>query len=98
MMRFLPVPLTCPGSLRRTGREGRNPRLGFLSCVGQAHTTEAIAECIGSGGVGEAESDVGLLGLVSAATAANRDAPLTVERVKVKEHATKASGWTCEFD
>jgi hypothetical protein len=44
------------------------------------------------------KQNVGLLGLVSAATAANRDAPLTVERVKVKEHATKASGWKCEFD
>jgi hypothetical protein len=50
--------------------------------VGQALATEAIAECIRSGGVGEAESNIELLGLVPTPAAADGDAPFTVEGVK----------------
>jgi putative transposase len=63
--------------------EAENARLGLLWCVGHAHTTEAIPECIRGGGIREAESNMRLLGIVSATAAANRDAPLAVERVKV---------------
>jgi hypothetical protein len=51
--------------------------------LGQALTSETIAECIRSGGVWEAESNKKLLALVSASTAANRDALLTVESIKL---------------
>ena len=43
-------------------------------CVGQALATEAIAECIRSGSVGEAESNIGLLCLVPTPAAADWDA------------------------
>jgi hypothetical protein len=49
--------------------------------VGQALATEAIAECIRSGGVWEAESNIDLLGLVSIQAAADRNASITVERI-----------------
>ena len=62
-------------------RCSRGPRLG-LWCVGQALATEAIAECIRSGSVGEAESNIGLLCLVPTPAAADWDAPFTVEGVK----------------
>jgi hypothetical protein len=68
------------GSSRR-GRRG--PRPWLFRCVGQAHATETIAECIGGGGIGEAEANIGLLALVSAPAAADRDAPLTAKRIKV---------------
>jgi hypothetical protein len=51
--------------------------------VGQALTTEAIAECIRSGGIWETESNMGLLDLVSAPAAADWDTPLTVERINL---------------
>jgi hypothetical protein len=51
--------------------------------VGQALATEAIAECIRSGGVWEAESDIELVGFVPAPTAKGWDAPFTVERIKL---------------
>jgi hypothetical protein len=50
--------------------------------VGQALATEAIAECIRSGSVWEAESNIELVGFVPAPTATDRDAPFTVKRVK----------------
>jgi hypothetical protein len=49
--------------------------------VGQALATEAIAECISSGSVWEAESNIELLDLVSAPAAADWDASFTVERI-----------------
>jgi hypothetical protein len=49
--------------------------------VGQALATEAIAECIRSGGVWEAESNIELFGLVSIPAAADWDASVTVERI-----------------
>jgi hypothetical protein len=49
--------------------------------VGQALATEAIAECIRSGGVGEAESNVEWFDLVSTLAAADWDALVAVERV-----------------
>ena len=57
--------------------------LGLLRCVGQALATEAIAECIRSGTVGEAESNIGLLCLVSTPATADWDAPFTVEGIKL---------------
>src|SRR6516164_10461672 len=45
-------------------RRSRGPRLGLAQCVGQALATEAIAECIRSGSVWEAESNVEWLDLV----------------------------------
>jgi hypothetical protein len=50
--------------------------------VGQALATEAIAECIRSGGVWEAQSNIELVGFVPAPTATDWDAPFTVERIK----------------
>jgi len=49
--------------------------------VGQALATEAIAECIRSGGVREAESNIEWLDLVSTSAAADWDASFTVERI-----------------
>jgi len=66
--------------------------------VGQAFATEAIAECIRSCGVWEAESNIELLDLVSTPAAADRDAPLTVECIKIYETAAKALRWNREFD
>jgi hypothetical protein len=51
--------------------------------VGQALATEAIAECVRSGGVREAESNIELLGLVSTPAAADWNASFPVERVKL---------------
>jgi hypothetical protein len=48
-----------------------------------AQAAEAIAECIRSRGVGEAESSIKFLSLVPASTAADRDALLAVESVKL---------------
>jgi hypothetical protein len=66
--------------------------------MGQAFATEAIAECIRSCGVWEAESNIELLDLVSTPAAADRDAPLTVECIKIQETAAKALRWNREFD
>jgi hypothetical protein len=57
--------------------------LGLLRCVGQALATEAIAECIRSGSVGEAESNIGLLCLVPTPATADGDASVTVERINL---------------
>jgi len=62
-------------------RCSRGPRLG-LWCVGQALATEAIAECIRSGSVGEAESNIELLCLVPTPATSHWDAPFTPERIK----------------
>jgi len=51
--------------------------------VGQALATEAIAECIRSGGVWEAESNIEWLDLVSASSATNWDASFTMERINL---------------
>jgi hypothetical protein len=51
--------------------------------VGEAHATEAIAECVRSGGVREAESNIELLDLVSIPAAADWDASVTVERINL---------------
>jgi len=51
--------------------------------VGQALATEAIAECIRSGGVREAESNIEWLDLVSASSAADWDASFTMERINL---------------
>jgi hypothetical protein len=51
------------------------------SCVGQALTPEAISECIRNGSVGEAESNIDLLDLVSILAAADWNASITVERI-----------------
>src|SRR5215472_14757277 len=74
------------------------PRLGLHRCVGQALATETIAECIRSGGVGEAESNIELLGLVPTPAAADWDASVTVERINLWENTAKASRRKCEFD
>jgi len=69
---------------RWPSRQRRNrgpPRLGLSGYVGQALTTEAIAECIRSGSVGKAESNIDLLDFVSILAAADRDASITVERI-----------------
>ena len=64
-----------PSSVRR------GPRLGLPRPVGQAFATEAIAECIRSGDVWEAESNIDLLDLVPTSAAADWDASFTVERI-----------------
>ena len=66
-----------PSSVRR------GPRLGLPRPVGQAFATEAIAECIRSGGVWEAESNIEFLALVSTPAAADWDASLTVEGINL---------------
>jgi hypothetical protein len=45
--------------------------------------TEAIAECIRSGGVWEAESNMGLLGVVPTPAAADWDALFTVKGINL---------------
>src|SRR6516164_2263458 len=79
-------------------RRSLGPRLGLAQCVGQALATEAIAECVRSGGVGEAKSNIELLGLVPTPAAANWDASVTVERINLWENTAKASQRKCEFD
>ena len=51
--------------------------------MGQPLATEAITECIRSGGVWEAETNVESLGLVPAPATAHWDAPFTVERINL---------------
>jgi hypothetical protein len=78
MMRFLPfIAISfCPTLLR-----AEIPQLGLPRCMGQALATEAIAECIRSGGLWEAESNIKLPGLVSTPAAADWDASVAVERI-----------------
>jgi len=61
----------------------RGPLLGLQRCVAQALATEAIAEFIRSGGVWEAESNIGLLGLVATLAAADWDALFTVKGINL---------------
>jgi len=51
--------------------------------VSQALATEAIAECIRSGGVWEAEPNIDSLDLVSTPPAADWDPSFTVERINL---------------
>ena len=51
--------------------------------MGQALTTEAIAEYIRSSGVREAESNIEWFDLVSTPAAANWDTSFTVERINL---------------
>jgi hypothetical protein len=51
--------------------------------VGQALTTEAIAECIRSSSVWKAESNMELLDLVSIPAASDWDVSVTVERINL---------------
>jgi hypothetical protein len=51
--------------------------------VGQALTTEALAECIRSGGVWETESNMELLDLVSIPAATNWNPSVTVECINL---------------
>jgi hypothetical protein len=51
--------------------------------VGQALTTEALAECICSGGVWETESNMELLDLVSIPAAANWNPSVPVECINL---------------
>ena len=57
--------------------------VGGVLGMGQAFATEAIAECIRSGGLWEAESNIKLLGLVWTPAAADWDASVTVERINL---------------
>jgi hypothetical protein len=66
--------------------------------VGQALATEAIAECIRSGGIWEAESNIEWFDLVSTAATADRDASFTMERINLLENTAKAFRRKCEFD
>src|SRR6516162_5485039 len=81
--RFVPFFRGFPLHGRRIRRRSRGPRLGIPRCVRQALTTEAIAECIRSGGVWEAESNIDLLDLVSTPAAADGDAAFTVKRINL---------------
>src|SRR5262249_38540940 len=72
--------------------------LGLQRCVGQTLATEAIAECIRSGGVWEAESNMDWLDLVPTPAATDRDASFTMERINLLENTPKASRRKCEFD
>src|SRR5262249_26559359 len=72
--------------------------LGMSWCMGQGVATEVIAECIRSGGIWEAESNIEWLGVVSTPAAADRNASFTMERINLLENTAKASGRKCEFD
>jgi len=63
--------------------ESPRSRLGLVRRVGQALATEAIAECIGSGSVGEAESNIDLLDLVSIQAATDWDAVFAVKYINL---------------
>jgi len=62
------------------------------------HATEAITECIRSGGIWEAESNIEWFDLVSTPAAADWDASFTMERINLLENTAKASRRKCEFD
>src|SRR5262245_37975345 len=79
-------------------RRSLGPRLGLQRCVGQALATEAIAECIRSGGVGEAESNIEWFDLVSTPAAADRDASFTMERINLLENTAKDYRRKCDSD
>jgi hypothetical protein len=58
-----------------------NHSRALLWGVAQALAAEAIAECIRSGGVWEAESNIELLDLVATPAATNWDMSFAVERI-----------------
>src|SRR5262249_8598668 len=64
-------------------RRSLGPLLGVQRCVGQALAPKVIAERLRNGGVGEAKSNIELLGLVPTAAAADWDASFTVERINL---------------
>jgi hypothetical protein len=66
--------------------------------VRQALTTEAVAECIGSDSIWEAESNVEWLDLVSAPAAADWDVSFTVERINFCKNTLKAFHRNYELD
>jgi len=76
------VDLACDLDRSLIRRRSRT-RLGLFRCVGRALATEAIAERIRSGSVGEAESNIDLLDLVSIPAAAGWNASITVERINL---------------
>src|SRR5262245_51196943 len=80
---FAPVFLGLALHGRCIRRRSLGPRLGLAQCIGQALAPEAIAECVRSGGVGEAKSNIELLGLVPTPAPANWDASVTVERINL---------------
>jgi hypothetical protein len=55
----------------------------FAHGLQQLGWTRRRAECIRSGSVWEAESNIELVGFVPAPTATDQDAPFTVKRVKL---------------
>ena len=57
----------------------------------QPFTTKAIAECVGSGGVREAEANIELLRIVSAASAADWDVKFTIKRVHPMYFASRGN-------
>jgi hypothetical protein len=67
------------------GRGRRSAGLGLFWCVGHAHTTETIAECIRDRGIREAESNARLPDVVLTTAAASWDAVVTMERVDIQE-------------
>jgi hypothetical protein len=80
---FVPIFLCFASHGRGILRRIRGPRLGLRGCVGQALTTETIAECIRSGGALKTESDMDFLALMSISTTADWDASVTVERINL---------------
>jgi hypothetical protein len=66
--------------------------------VRQALATKAIAECISSRSIWEAESNVAWLDFVSTPAAAEWDVSFTVERINFCENTVKAFHRNYEFD
>jgi hypothetical protein len=91
--RILPARSTESTEPRQASRDPQDPPAGF--CFGRCcsdfarpyfyplFTTEAIAECIRSGGVWETESNMELFDLVPIPAAADWDAPFTVKRINL---------------
>jgi hypothetical protein len=71
---------------------------GSRRCVHQALATETIAECIGSGTIWKAESNVEWLDLVSAPAAADWDVSFTVERINFLKKSVRGFQRKYEFD
>jgi len=68
--------------LRPQPRASRGPRLRFFRRIGEALATESTAECVRSGSVREAETNMESLGHMSAPATVDRDAAFTVEGVE----------------
>src|SRR5262249_32834561 len=95
MIRFRPL----SGATLICGAPLTNPRLRASRPVrGSSTRHQAIAECIRSGGVWEAESHIEWLDLVSTPATADRDASVTMERINLLENTAKAFRRKCEFD